>query len=66
MSVSTAKQGVSLDVTYETRLRPDGSADELVKALNRIEGVQSVEMRRRGFEEMTQSNHNHTNTKSNL
>ncbi len=51
MSVSTAKQGISLDVTYETRLRPDGSADELVKSLNRIEGVQSVEMRRRGFEE---------------
>jgi Domain of unknown function (DUF4956) len=50
MSVATAKQGVSLDVTYETRMRPGGSADELVKALNRIEGVQSVELRRRGFD----------------
>jgi hypothetical protein len=51
MSVGTAKQGASLDVTYETRLRPAGSADELVKALNRIEGVQNVQLRRRGFEE---------------
>ncbi len=51
MSVSTARQGVCLDVTYEARMRPAGSADELVKALNGIEGVQSVEVRRRGFSE---------------
>jgi len=51
MSIATAKQGVSLDITYETRLRPDGSADELVKALNRIEGVQSVQFQRRGFDQ---------------
>jgi hypothetical protein len=50
MSVATAKQGVLLDVTYETRLRPTGSADELVKALNRIEGVQSVRFQRRDFD----------------
>jgi hypothetical protein len=50
MSVATAKQGVLLDVTYETRLRPNGSADELVKALNRIEGVQSVRFQRRDFD----------------
>jgi hypothetical protein len=50
LSVSTAKQGVLLDVTYETRLLPAGSADELVKALNRLEGVQSVEFRRRDFD----------------
>lgn len=50
MSVSTAKQGVLLDVTYETRLLATGSADELVKALNRIEGVQSVRFQRRDFE----------------
>src|ERR1044071_5314010 len=37
MSVCTSRQGVSLDVAYETRLRQTGSADELVKALNRIE-----------------------------
>ena len=50
MSIATARQGVSLDVTYETRLRSDGSAHELIRALNRIEGVQSVQMQRRGFE----------------
>jgi hypothetical protein len=49
MSVATAKQGVLLDVTYETRLLANGSADELVKALNRIEGVQSVRFQRRDF-----------------
>jgi len=52
LSIATARQGVSLDVTYETRLRRDGSADELVKALNRVEGVQSVELQRRGFEQL--------------
>lgn len=50
MSVSTAKQGVLLEVTYETRLSPNGSADELVKLLNRIEGVQSVRFQRQDFE----------------
>ena len=50
MSVSTAKQGVLLEVTYETRLSRNGSADELVKSLNRIEGVQSVRFQRQNFE----------------
>jgi hypothetical protein len=50
MSVATGKQGAMLDVTYETRLRQGGSADELVKALNRIEGVQSVRFERRDFD----------------
>jgi len=49
MSVATAKQGVSLEVTYEARLRPSGSPDELVKALNKLEGVQRVELQRRDF-----------------
>ncbi len=51
MSAATGKQGVALDVTYETRLRPNRSPDELVKALNQLEGVQRVELHRRGFEE---------------
>jgi len=50
MSVATGKQGVSLDVTYETRLRPAVSPDELVKALNLLEGVQRVQLHRQGFE----------------
>lgn len=51
MSMTTARQGVSLDVTYETRLRSESSADELVKALNRLEGVQRVQLQRRGFDQ---------------
>ena len=39
------------DTAYEARLRRTGSADELVKALNRIEGVQSVQLQRRDFEQ---------------
>jgi hypothetical protein len=52
LSVSTAKQGVSVDYSYETRLRPHASPDELVKGLNRIEGVQSVEFQRRNLEQV--------------
>src|SRR5213592_734135 len=51
MSVGTGRQGLSLDVAYEARLRRSGSADELVKALNRIEGVQSVQLQRRGIDQ---------------
>lgn len=50
LSIGTAKQGVAMDVTYETRLRRDGSPHELVKELNRVEGVQSVQLQRRDFE----------------
>jgi hypothetical protein len=50
VSISTARQGVALDVVYQTRLRTDGAPGELVKALNRVEGVQGVELQRRGFE----------------
>lgn len=41
-SVSTARQGLAVEVSYQVRLRPGQTADELVKVLNRIEGVQSV------------------------
>lgn len=50
MSVGTAKQGALLNVTYEARIKSAVSPDELVKSLNRIEGVQSVQLHRRGFE----------------
>ena len=45
------REGASLDVTYQTRLRLDGSANELVYALNRIEGVQKVKLERHGSEQ---------------
>ena len=50
MSVSTAKLGAALSVVYEARLRSGYSAEELVKSLNRIEGVQDVRFQRYGFE----------------
>ncbi|HOW68942.1 MAG TPA: DUF4956 domain-containing protein [Candidatus Paceibacterota bacterium] len=52
MSLETARQGISLDAVYETRLRPGGSAEALLKALNRLDGVQSVQLQRRGFDEI--------------
>ena len=51
MSIATAKQGISLDVTYQVWLRADDSVDEFVKALNRTEGVQSVRLERRRDDE---------------
>jgi hypothetical protein len=50
MSVETARQGVCLDVTYEVQLRPAASISAVVKDLHRIEGVQAVTFKRRGFE----------------
>lgn len=50
VSVGTSKQGLSLDVTYEGRMRPTSLAADLVTALNRLEGVQRVQLHRRGFE----------------
>jgi hypothetical protein len=50
VSVATAKQGSLLEVIYETRLRPSGSPETLVKALNQIEGIQSVRLQHRGYE----------------
>jgi hypothetical protein len=44
LSIGTAKQGLALEAAYEIRLRPNVSAGELVKALNRTEGVQNVDL----------------------
>ncbi len=46
VSVVTARQGLSLDATYNIALRADDSASAAVNALNRIEGVQNVELQR--------------------
>jgi hypothetical protein len=50
VAIGTARQGAALQVTYEGRLRTAGAPAMLVAALNRIEGVQSVELSRRGLE----------------
>jgi uncharacterized membrane protein YhiD involved in acid resistance len=45
-SIKTARQGIAIDVCYAARLKAGCSPDELVKSLNRIEGVQNVELTR--------------------
>jgi hypothetical protein len=50
MSVSTAKLGAALSVVYEGRLREGRTAEDLVRALNAIQGVQDVRFQRYGFE----------------
>jgi hypothetical protein len=44
VSISTAKQGLVVDVSYQGTLRNVNKAEELVKALNRTDGVQGVEL----------------------
>jgi len=44
LSIGTAKQGTSLEAVYEIRLRKGASADGFVKALNRLDGIQNVEL----------------------
>jgi len=46
MSMSTAKQGLAVDVSFVGPLKPGMDAQTLVKALNRIDGVQTVELAR--------------------
>ena len=46
-SVATARQGLSLDATYRVALRDSAAATSLVSALNRLDGVQNVELNRR-------------------
>jgi hypothetical protein len=46
MSVATSRQGLAVDATYRTELRAEISADALLRALNRLDGVQSVSLQR--------------------
>jgi hypothetical protein len=45
-SMATARQGMALEISYRTDLRSENSAGELVRALNRLEGVQAVALAR--------------------
>ncbi|MEO8070247.1 MAG: DUF4956 domain-containing protein [Acidobacteriota bacterium] len=51
VSIGTAKQGVAINTSYEVRFRKNSSPAALVKAVNKIEGVQSVDLTARGEEE---------------
>jgi hypothetical protein len=46
LAMATAKDGLALNVTYQLQLQSPASATQLVKALNRLEGVQSVQLER--------------------
>jgi Domain of unknown function (DUF4956) len=47
VAVTTARQGAALEVTYRLRLRPGVQPTALVGDLNRVEGIQGVELRKR-------------------
>ena len=49
-SMATVRQGMAIDVAYRAELKNDESAGELVKALNRLDGVQSVTLQREGVQ----------------
>jgi hypothetical protein len=49
-SVSTARQGLSVDTVYALALRNDTHASAFVAALNRLEGVQNVDLTTRAQE----------------
>jgi hypothetical protein len=53
LSVGTARQGIAIESCYAVRLRPGQKPDELVKTLNRIEGVQNVTIAARSVDEPT-------------
>jgi hypothetical protein len=42
---ATGRQGAALDLTYKVRLRLGAAPAELIAELNRIEGIQNVELR---------------------
>jgi hypothetical protein len=46
VSVATGRQGLVLDVTFTGVLRDDRSAERLVRALNGVEGIQDVRLKR--------------------
>jgi hypothetical protein len=45
LTAATGRQGAALDVSYKVRLRPECKPTAFVAALNRVEGVQSVDLR---------------------
>lgn len=47
IAMSTNRPGVSLDFSYEARLKPGRMAQEMVQALSMVEGLQEVRLERR-------------------
>jgi len=46
MSTATARQGASVDLTYKLRLKSGVTPTQLLNDVNRLEGIQNVEMKR--------------------
>ena len=46
VGVSTAKQGLALEVVYRAAVADESAAGAIVSALNRVDGVQAVSLRR--------------------
>ncbi|MFO0967731.1 MAG: DUF4956 domain-containing protein [Gemmataceae bacterium] len=46
LSTATVRQGVALEMTYRVRLRSDSSPLALLNEMNRLEGMQNLELRR--------------------
>jgi Domain of unknown function (DUF4956) len=46
ISIGTAKQGLAIELSYRATLKSDDAAGDLVKALNRLDGVQGVSLQR--------------------
>src|SRR5262245_9159517 len=46
LAAATARQGAAFDISYKIRLRPGAAPTAFVAELNRLEGVQTVELRR--------------------
>lgn len=51
LSVGTMKQGTVLEYVYETRMKGPSAAEEFVRELSVIEGVQDVRLQHRTFEQ---------------
>jgi hypothetical protein len=50
VAMATAKDGLALSASYQLRIKSPASANDLVKALNRVEGVQNVQLERQDWD----------------
>lgn len=50
IAMATAKDGLALNVSYQLRLNDPNAANQVVRALNKVDGVQSVQLERRDWE----------------
>ncbi|ODS59153.1 MAG: hypothetical protein ABS36_02735 [Acidobacteria bacterium SCN 69-37] len=51
LTIGTARQGIALDGTYSVQLRAGQRPEDLVRALNRLEGIQNVTLAARPVDE---------------